>query len=88
MFGFTEDEFCAMSADYWPGTPPGGRAGLGTDESYVGTPAKDFAAMFGMTEDEFCSTAPSYCRRRHADRSDHLRQARGHAGGAYAHRQG
>nr|WP_240329206.1 filamentous haemagglutinin family protein [Stenotrophomonas sp. G4] len=65
MFGFTEDEFCAMSADYC-GPAPRQVAAQGSldywgDESYVGTPAKDFAAMFGMTEDEFCSTAPTYC---------------------------
>lgn len=66
MFGFTEDEFCAMSADYCGPAPPRQVAAQGSldywgDESYVGTPAKDFAAMFGMTEDEFCSTAPTYC---------------------------
>lgn len=65
MYGFTEDEFCAMSADYC-GPAPRQVAAQGSldywgDESYVGTPAKDFAAMFGMTEDQFCSTAPSYC---------------------------
>lgn len=65
MFGFTEDEFCAMSADYC-GPAPRQVAAQGSldywgDESYVGTPAKDFAAMFGMTEDEFCGTAPTYC---------------------------
>ncbi|MEJ6329131.1 filamentous hemagglutinin family protein [Stenotrophomonas maltophilia] len=65
MFGFSEDEFCALSDGYC-GPAPRQVAAQGSldfwgDESYVGTPAKDFAELLGMTEDEFCGMAPDYC---------------------------
>ncbi|WP_313248206.1 filamentous haemagglutinin family protein [Stenotrophomonas indicatrix] len=65
IFGYTEEEFCAL-ADGYCGPAPRQVAAQGSldfwgDESYVGTSAKDFAAIFGMTEDEFCGSAPTYC---------------------------
>lgn len=77
IFGYTEEEFCAL-ADGYCGPAPRQVAAQGSldfwgDESYVGTSAKDFAAIFGMTEDEFLRLgAHLLLRRRHADRGDHL----------------